>query len=350
MFDEAPLTWVDAPPPPAAGPAVMAIASTVTAALAAGEAVTLVGATGSGRRTAALHAVAALARGARTWCRRSRGGRPRRCARSRGRLGVISPGGLRPETLLTLASGAMRDAPGGVVVVDARLRADPALLAMLRPPAGWRAILLAPAALADDRAWGARIALPPPPPLAPPDGDDAAVLAAAAWFDPWEGAPRALVPAVADREPAATQAALDRLLAGGHLRAARDPRRVLPPLALHERRPDLAAAAGTRPRRALRRGDRHVVPARRRRRRPAADRRSRQRDDRARAVAGRGAARVGRGVRPRAADADRGRRLPAGDRDDLRGGAVRRRRDARADRERAPVDVAAVNDDDVVSA
>jgi hypothetical protein len=244
MFDEAPLTWVDAPPPPAAGPAVMAIASTVAAALAAGEAVTLVGASGSGRRTTALHAVAALAP-RRAYVVPAIPWRAPEALREIARqLGVISPGGLRPETLLALATGAMADAPGGVVVVDARLRADPELLAMLRPPAGWRAILLAPAALADDRAWGARIALPPPSPLAPPDGDDAEVLAAAAWFDPWEGAPRALVPAVADREPAATQAAIDRLLAGGHLRPARDPRRVLPPLALHERRPDLAAAAG----------------------------------------------------------------------------------------------------------
>jgi hypothetical protein len=68
---------------------------------------------------------------------------------------VISPGGLRPETLLALATGAMADAPGGVVVVDARLRADPERCSRCcAPPAGWRAILLAPAALADDRAWG----------------------------------------------------------------------------------------------------------------------------------------------------------------------------------------------------
>jgi energy-coupling factor transporter ATP-binding protein EcfA2 len=135
MFDEAPLTWVDAPPPPAAGPAVMAIASTVTAALAADEAVTLVGATGSGRRTAALHAVAALAQ--RAYVVPAIPWRAPEALREIARqAGVVSPGGLRPETLLTLASGAMRDAPGGVVVVDARLRADPGVAGDAAPAGG----------------------------------------------------------------------------------------------------------------------------------------------------------------------------------------------------------------------
>lgn len=223
----------------------MARAREVAAALARGEAVTLVGAAGSGRRAVALHAVDALAP-RRAYLVPAVPWRAPEALREIARqLGVVSPGGLRPETLLALASGAMATAAGGVVVVDARLHADAALLAMLRPPPGWGAVLLTSSDVAPAITWGARLELAVAAPLpAALDADDAAVLAATAWFDPWEGAPRALVPAVADRDAAATQAALDRLLTSGLLRSARDPRRVLPPLALHADRPTLASPAG----------------------------------------------------------------------------------------------------------
>ncbi len=247
MFDEAPLTWVDAPPPPPADAAVLARARDVAAVLARGEAVTLIGASGSGRRTTALHAVAALTP-RRAYVVPAIPWRAPEALREIARqVGVVSPGGLPPETLLTLATGALADAPGGVIVVDARLHADPALLAMLRPPPGWGAVLLAPSGVAPAVAWGARLELPVAAVPAPIAADDAAVLAATAWFDPWEGAPRALLAAIADRQTAATEAALDRLLARGHLRPARDARRVLPPVALHVSRPAPTDVAGRGP-------------------------------------------------------------------------------------------------------
>lgn len=243
MFDEAPLTWVDAPPAPPADAATAARAHDVAAALARGEPITLTGSPGSGRRTTALLAAAALAP-RRAYLVPALPWRAPEALREIARqLGVVSPGGLRPDTLLALAHGAMVEAAGGLLIIDARLHLDAALLNLLRPPAGWGAVVLAPAGATPP--WGAPLALPPPSPVAAlVDDDAAAVLAAAAWFDPWEGAPRALLPAIAARSTEATDDAIGRLLARGRLRPARDPRRVLPPLTLHEDRPAPTDAAG----------------------------------------------------------------------------------------------------------
>jgi hypothetical protein len=184
------------------------------AAVRADGAVTLTGSDGSGRRTTALHLAAALEPPAYLipgvpWRA------PEALREISRRLDQWIPPRQRPQVLVTIAQATLAERPGGTLIVDARIQADPGLLAALRPPAGWRAILLAPRDVDADTAWGRRVDLPdaaPPPPLAEPD---AAVLTAASYFDPWEGAPRVLVAAVAELSVAATDAAIERLLAGG---------------------------------------------------------------------------------------------------------------------------------------
>ncbi len=65
------------------------------------------------------------------------------------------------------------------------------------------------------------------------------MLTAASYFDPWEGAPRVLVAAVAELSVAATDAAIERLLGAGRLRPARDPGRVLTTLHDYQARPEV---------------------------------------------------------------------------------------------------------------
>lgn len=233
--DFAPLPWVEAPPPPTS-PAV-AIADALAAVRADG-AVTLTGSDGSGRRTTALQLAAALEPPAYVipgvpWRA------PEALREISRRLDQWIPPRQRPQVLVTIAQATLAERPGGTLIVDARIQADPGLLAALRPPAGWRAILLAPRDVDADTAWGRRVDLPdaaPPPPLAEPD---AAVLTAASYFDPWEGAPRVLVAAVAELSVAATDAAIERLLGAGRLRPARDPGRVLTTLHDYQARPEV---------------------------------------------------------------------------------------------------------------
>jgi hypothetical protein len=233
--DFAPLPWVEAPPPPTS-PAV-AIADALAAVRADG-AVTLTGSDGSGRRTTALQLAAALEPPAYVipgvpWRA------PEALREISRRLDQWIPPRQRPQVLVTIAQATLAERPGGTLIVDARIQADPGLLAALRPPAGWRAILLAPRDVDADTAWGRRVDLPdaaPPPPLAAPD---AAVLTAASYFDPWEGAPRVLVAAVAELSVAATDAAIERLLGAGRLRPARDPGRVLTTLHDYQARPEV---------------------------------------------------------------------------------------------------------------
>ncbi|MBK9030111.1 MAG: hypothetical protein IPL61_02025 [Myxococcales bacterium] len=243
MLDDAPLTWVDCPPAPPASAAVRDLAGAAAAALRDGGAVTLAGADGSGRRTAALTLVAALA-APRAYLVPGVPWRAPEALREIARqLGTPSPPGVRPQTLVALARGVLAAAPGGVIVVDARVQADPGLLARIRPPDGWSAVLLAPREIDADTAWGRRLDAPAPAPIVPVTDDDATVLAATAYFDPWEGAPRALVPAVAHLPEDLVAAALDRLLAAGRLRLARDARRVLPTVADFQARPEPTAPA-----------------------------------------------------------------------------------------------------------
>ncbi len=233
--DYAPLTWVEAPPAPAPAPAAVADA---LAAVRADGAVTLTGSDGSGRRTTALHVAAAL--GPPSYLIPGVPWRaPEALREISARLGQWIPPRQRPQVLVTIAQATLAERPGGTLIVDARIQADPGLLAALRPAPGWRAILLAPRDIDADSAWGARIDLPAVAPPAPLAGDDAAVLTAASYFDPWEGAPRALLAAVADLPTAATDAAIARLLATGRLRPASDPGRVLPTLHDYQARPEV---------------------------------------------------------------------------------------------------------------
>ncbi|MBL8625260.1 MAG: hypothetical protein JNK64_28375 [Myxococcales bacterium] len=235
LQDHAPLTWVEAPPAPQ--PAPSAVEDALVAVRADG-AVTLTGSDGSGRRTTALHVAAALALPAYLvpglpWRA------PEALREISRRLDQWIPPRQRPQVLVTIAQATLAERPGGTIIVDARVKADPGLLAALRPPPGWRAILLAPRGLDADVAWGAAIDLPDASPPATPEGDDAAALTAASYFDPWEGAPRALVAAVADLPRPASDAAIDRLVAAGRLRPARDPARVLPTLHDYQARPEV---------------------------------------------------------------------------------------------------------------
>lgn len=234
LDDYAPLTWVEAPPPPAPAPPALADA---LAALRTDGAVTLTGGDGSGRRTTALHVAAALGPPAYLipgvpWRA------PEALREISARLGQWIPPRQPPRVLVTIAQATLAERPGGTLIVDARIQAAPGLLAALRPGPGWRALLLAPRGVDADTAWGARIELPDAAPPAPLAGDDAAVQTAASYFDPWEGAPRALLPAIAERSTAATDAAIDRLLAAGRLRPARDPARVLATVHDYQARPE----------------------------------------------------------------------------------------------------------------
>lgn len=237
MSDDVPLPWVEAPPAPPAPPPVV---DDALAHLRADGAVTLAGSDGSGRRTAALHVVATL-EAAHAYLVPGVPWRAPEALREIGRrLDTRMPPELPPQTIVKLAHAAMTERDGGVLVVDARIQADPGLLAALRPPAGWRAILLAPGDIDAATAWGAIVPLAsgdPPPALT---GDDGAVLAAASYFDPWEGAPRPLLAAVADRSPEVTDAAIERLLTAGRLRPSRDRDRVLPTLHDYQARPEVS--------------------------------------------------------------------------------------------------------------
>ena len=82
-----------------------------------------------------------------------------------------------------------------------------------------------------------RLPAPPPPPPVPDGPEERAVAAAASLFDPWEGAPRAYLTAVAGLERSAADAAVDRLVARGLLRSARDATRVLPTIHAFQARP-----------------------------------------------------------------------------------------------------------------
>lgn len=143
---------------------------------------------------------------------------------------------LRTDGAVTLTGV---DGSGRTLIVDARIQADASLLAAIRPPAGWHAILLAPREVDAATAWGPRLDLPDPAAPAALAGDDAAVLAAASYFDPWEGAPRILLAAVAGLAADATDAALGLLLATGRLRPASDPARVLTTLHDYQARPEV---------------------------------------------------------------------------------------------------------------
>lgn len=234
--DYAPLTWVEAPPAPAPAPAVVADA---VAAVRADGAVTLTGSDGSGRRTTALHAAAALGAAPAFLVPGVPWRAPEALREISARLGQWIPPRQRPQVLVTLAQATLAERPGGTIIVDARIQADPGLLAALRPAPGWRAILLAPRDIEADTLWGARVDLPDATPPAPVAGDDAAVLAAASYFDPWEGAPRIMLAAVAGLAPDATEAAIGRLLAAGRLRPATDPGRVLTTLHDYQARPEV---------------------------------------------------------------------------------------------------------------
>ena len=237
MSDDVPLSWVEAPPAPTAPPAVVDAA---LAHLRADGAVTLAGGDGSGRRTAALHVVAALEAAHAYLVPGVPWRAPEAFRDIARRLDGRMPPELAPQLIVKLTQAAMAERDGGVLVVDARIQADPGLLAALRPPASWRAILLAPADIDADTAWGAIVPLPSgdAPPLL--TGDDGAVLAAASYFDPWEGAPRPLLAAVADLTPEATDAAIERLLIAGRLRPSRDRARVLPTLHDYQARPEVS--------------------------------------------------------------------------------------------------------------
>lgn len=236
MIDDPALTWIDVPPPPPA-PSDDARAA-AAAVVKAGPTCTLVGTTGSGRRTAALLAAAELDGDvylvpALPW---RIPGALREIAR---RLGVPTPVELSTDTLVAIAQGAMLG-KRGTIILDGRVHALAPMIDAITPPDGWRTILLAPGDQDDAAVIGARLDLPPPDPrdprpLAP---DLAAVLAAAAYFDPYEGAPRPLLAEVAGLEHAPAEAAIDRLIAAGRLRPARDRRRVLPTLDDHQHRPD----------------------------------------------------------------------------------------------------------------
>ena len=233
--DDVPLPWVEAPPPPPTPPAVV---DDALAHLRADGAVTLAGGDGSGRRTAALHLVAALEAAHAYLVPGVPWRAPEALREISRRLDTRVPPELKPQLIVKLAQAAMAEHGGGVLVVDARIQADPGLLAALRPPASWRAILLAPADVDAATAWGAIVALPSGDPPLALTGDDGAELAAASYFDPWEGAPRPLLAAVADLSPEATDAAIERLLAAGRLRPSRDPGRVFPTLHDYQARPE----------------------------------------------------------------------------------------------------------------
>lgn len=235
LDDHVPLTWVEAPPAPPPAPPALADA---LAAVRADGAVTLTGTDGSGRRTTALHVAAAL-EGAAYLIPGVPWRAPEALREISRRLDQWIPPRQRPQVLVTIAQATLAERPGGTLIVDARVKADAGLLAALRPAAGWRAILLAPADLDADVAWGARIALPDVAPPAPVTDADAAVLTAASYFDPWEGAPRGLLAVVAELPVATTDAAIDRLLVAGRLRPGSDPGRVLPTLHDYQARPEV---------------------------------------------------------------------------------------------------------------
>jgi|GEM_PF-3381016 len=234
MIDDAAQTWIELPPPPTAPSDAARAAAAAIAASQRGEVVSLVGTPGSGRRTAALLAAAAL-RGdaylipALPWRAPGAMGEIAR------RLGLSPPHELSTGTLLQLARGAM-DGKHGTLILDARVHADAKLIGALTAP-GWKTIVLVPADEVATASFGTRIDLPHPPPrAATPAGDDTTLLAAAAFFDPWEGAPLPLLSAVAGLDDDTAAAAVARLMAAGSLRPARDHRRVLPNLYAHQER------------------------------------------------------------------------------------------------------------------
>lgn len=235
MIDDPVQTWIELPPPPphpSAG-AQAAAAEVLDAMRGGADTVTLLGVPGSGRRTAALLAARDLGGDAYVvpalpW---RAPGALRELAR---RVGVPTPVELKPQTIVAIARGAL-EGKSGTIVLDARVRAEPALLEVLRPPSGWRTIVLAP----HDEAEGAlgrsiELLLPGAPPVAA--AFDQELLRAAAYFDPWEGAPVALLAAVAGQDERETASGISRLIEAGLLRPARDPRGVMPTLHAHQER------------------------------------------------------------------------------------------------------------------
>jgi hypothetical protein len=161
-------------------PAVVELAARLRELVASSPRIAVVGAAGSGRRSATARAV-----GADAWWVPALASRlPRALGAICASVGVTAPLAASPAALRAIWHGGAAGS-SATVVVDARLGADAAVLGALEPPPGWTRILLLPpgAMVRGDRVLTA----PPPARPRPVDAADAELWDALCLADPWQG-------------------------------------------------------------------------------------------------------------------------------------------------------------------